>query len=232
MHARRVYKLAVIHALLGSALLALGLASAGLPRRILMAGSGIGFLGVSVAYFCHWPGFFGKTRNGRILLTSYVLFAPYHLLNWLSLALHRLVFREPAYSEILPGCYLGGRLFPWEAARLLEREVCSVLDLTCELSETRRLRELRAYFCVPLLDRSAPSPDELEIALDFLRQRAGKGPVYVHCALGHGRSAAVLAAWLAASGQAGSGEEALEIIRARRPSVRLSSVQKQMLARV
>jgi len=44
----------------------------------------------------------------------------------------------------------------------------------------------------------------------------------VFCALGYSRSAAAVAAWLIASGETPSFDQAVEFIRARRPSIVLS----------
>ena len=45
------------------------------------------------------------------------------------------------------------------------------------------------------------------------------GRVYVHCKIGYSRSAAVVGAWLVASGAARSADEAIARLRAARPSI-------------
>ncbi|MBI4585050.1 MAG: dual specificity protein phosphatase family protein, partial [Planctomycetes bacterium] len=53
---------------------------------------------------------------------------------------------------------------------------------------------------IPVLDFTAPAPKELEEALDFIRGHLErKTPVYVHCALGRVRSAAVVKNFVAAT---------------------------------
>jgi protein-tyrosine phosphatase len=59
--------------------------------------------------------------------------------------------------------------------------------------------------------------------------RLKDGPVYVHCAAGHGRSAMFVAALLLASGRLASVSEAEAFMREKRPEVRLSSSQRELL---
>jgi hypothetical protein len=184
--------------------------------QFILLSAAVSFFGVALAYFRRWPGLLGKTRQGRLLSSSYFLFWPYHLLNFVSLWVYRLLFREPPWHEIAPGIYLGRRLLPGEkppAAR-------TVVDLTAEFSEPDRVRRDRHYHCIPLLDSTAPSPGELEFALDWI-EKAPEGGVFIHCALGHGRSATVVAAHLIASGRASDPAAAVALLRQRRPLVRL-----------
>jgi protein-tyrosine phosphatase len=66
--------------------------------------------------------------------------------------------------------------------------------------------------------------------LDFIGKRLEAGPVYVHCAQGHGRSATFAAAWLLAAGSAKDARDAVEKLRSKRPLVRLTVGQFGALA--
>jgi hypothetical protein len=215
-------------------LLSLGSAIAGflaesLPGKILAFSSAFAFLGITAAYAFAWPGLIGKKRGGWLLPWSYLLFWPFHLLNFASLTLFRWSRQSEPFTEILPGLYLGGRLCSQDARRLSELKICAVLDLTSEFSEIRSLREATAYRCIPLLDRTAPSASELEAAIGFIREHSQRGPVYVHCALGHGRSATVMIAYLLASGKFANLCDALAHIQSKRPHVRLNPGQWRAL---
>jgi protein-tyrosine phosphatase len=53
----------------------------------------------------------------------------------------------------------------------------------------------------------------------FLAEEAATGTVYVHCKIGYSRSAAVVGAYLLASQQAATVDEAVAQLRAVRPSI-------------
>ena len=76
------------------------------------------------------------------------------------------------------------------------------------------------------------SPDGRTLTLKdpgFIRRARAEGPVLVHCALGHGRSATFVAAYLLAEGLAASLPEALDLLRRVWPGVRLSDAQRRLL---
>jgi hypothetical protein len=196
--------------------------------RYLCLSAGLAFLGMAAAYLFSWPGLLGKTRDGWMLVSSYLLFWPYHLLSYGSILLARLLRVRP-FQEVLPGLVLGGRLLPWEVSRLERMGITGVLDLTNEFCEVRSLRRVPAYFCIPLLDGTAPGELELRLGVDFISERLRVGPVYVHCAMGHGRGAIFVAAYLLASGKASDPHAAVALVRSRRPGVRLRAHQMQCL---
>jgi protein-tyrosine phosphatase len=120
----------------------------------------------------------------------------------------------PAH-EIIPGIHLGR----WPRAGDLELlRPAAVLDLTAEFSATPANGRF-AYQNVPILDLTAPQPAALSSALEFIEGHRKFGPVYVHCALGLSRSAAVIAAWMLKSQQARRAEDALRRIAALRRGV-------------
>ena len=162
-----------------------------------------------------------------MLPSSYLLFWPYHLLNYLSLALSRFNNRAARFNEIEPGVYLGARPFSKDERVLAGLRIASALDLTAEFPEVSFLRKMPAYLCIPLLDRTAPSQPELKVAINFIRDRLAHGPVYVHCALGHGRSATVVLAYLLASGKFADQNDALKHLREKRPGIKLHPCQLQ-----
>jgi hypothetical protein len=52
------------------------------------------------------------------------------------------------------------------------------------------------YKNIPVLDLTAPTPEQLVEAVRFMTEHAATGTVYVHCKVGYSRSAAAVAAWL------------------------------------
>ena len=199
-----------------------------LAARILAATFAIAFSGVGLAYAFIGPHAFLKKPNGQLSVLSYCLYAPYHLLNWLSLAAFRRAGRENAFDEIEPGVFLGCRLNASDGAAIERLGLQSVLDLTCEFSETPALRQL-SYRCIPILDTRAPSLEALQSGAAWIENQVAHGPVYIHCALGHGRSATFVAAYLLQSKKARTPREAIEKIKTLRPKIGLHPEQMSLL---
>ena len=113
---------------------------------------------------------------------------------------------------------IGRTLTEAEAAEAVKQGVTAVLDLTAEFSEAAAFRDTR-YRNLPILDLTAPTQDQLHEAAAFIAEESANGTVYVHCKIGYSRSAAVVGAYLLASGQAATIDEAVEILREARPSI-------------
>eukprot|EP00877_Chromochloris_zofingiensis_P003470 jgi/Chrzof1/13123/Cz07g20210.t1 len=163
------------------------------------------------------------TDSGHISLLSHVVWWPYHLGLRGKLWVQWRRSTEPLFNKILPGIYLGG----WpETSSALPAGNPSVLDVTCELPRTHDDR----YMCIPTWDTKAPNADMIQQGIEWLqKEMSDDRPVYIHCAHGHGRSATVLSALLINNGQAKTAEEAVAIMRAARPRVRLNKNQAAAL---
>ncbi|MDY3557961.1 dual specificity protein phosphatase family protein [Gemmata sp. JC673] len=158
-----------------------------------------------------------------------MIHGPYIALTALSYRLAVWGARERAFVQIAPNVFLGRRLTEAEARRI---ELWpAVLDLAGELTDPPFLRAVPHYRSLPLLDATAPTQDLLREAVGWVKDRAAHGPVYVHCALGHGRSALVVAAYLLATGTVMSAKEAVAYLRGLRPAVRLNRAQRAALNR-
>ncbi len=82
---------------------------------------------------------------------------------------------------------------------------------------------------LPVADLTAPAPLQLRRALDFLDWQRARGiPAVVHCLMGQGRTATVLAAHLIRGGL--SANEALRELRALCPGAISSADQERALA--
>src|SRR5689334_5832556 len=85
-------------------LLSLGSAIAGflaesLAGKVLAFSSAFAFLGIAAAYALARPELIGKKRAGRLLASSYLLFWPFHLLNFASLTLFRWSRQSEPFTE-------------------------------------------------------------------------------------------------------------------------------------
>jgi protein-tyrosine phosphatase len=96
--------------------------------------------------------------------------------------------------------------------------VKAVLDLTGEFSEASAFRAL-PYLNLPILDLTAPTPQQLHAAIDFINAHRDRGAVYVHCKIGYSRSGAVAGAWLVDGRLAATPDEAVRVLRAARPGL-------------
>ncbi|MFO0761295.1 MAG: dual specificity protein phosphatase family protein [Byssovorax sp.] len=178
---------------------------------------------VALAYLGKRPGWIGKRADGTLALWSYPLLGPYLFFAWLIVLAGRLLGREDASNEIVPGLWVGR----WPRATDLPPGAAHVLDLTAELSAAPAVRALPGYLCVPLLDGTPPDPAALRALVDRLREAPG---LLVHCAYGHGRSATVAAALLLDRGHCADVEAAVALLKSRRPGVRLNAEQRAALA--
>lgn len=187
------------------------------PATAVMA-VGFGYLGLG-------PGVFGKRADGTLRAPHVVLLLPYHVVARLRVWWDAWRRREEPWHEVAPGLFLGRIV----EASALPPGTRVVVDLTSEFPASAAIREGRDYHCLPTLDTSVPT------YADFARiaraVAAHAGPIYVHCAAGHGRSATFAAAVLIARGQAREVGEAEAKLREARPTVHLHRGQRAMVQR-
>lgn len=170
---------------------------------------------VASGYFGIGPGIYRK-RAGTLPWSARALLAPTLLGQQISLWHYQRQCRP--WDEVVRGVLIGRQLDDLEAADALRDGVTAVLDLTAEFSEASPFR-LAAYRNLPILDLTAPTPAQLREAVSFIDAHVTGGKVYVHCKIGYSRSAAVVGAWLVASGRAADADEAMAMLRAVRPSI-------------
>ncbi len=200
-------RLGVLFALIGGLIVALALRADAAWVRAAGSYLAVSPLVVAAGYLGVGPRVFLKRADGRLSPWSLVLLAPYHLLTALSLWLSALS-REPAFHEVAPGVLLGRRPLAHDVAAIRAAGATSLLDVTSELAEAPALRAALTYLCLPVLDTRAPTPAQLGEGAAFIAAQRPRGPVYVHCAMGHGRSATFAAAYLLTVGEAASPEDA------------------------
>jgi protein-tyrosine phosphatase len=184
------------------------------------------FFVVAAAYILARPRMLGKRADGRLSTPTLAALAPFTAFAWAVAQTQHRLRRGPAASEVLPGVWVGRRA----GARELPAGVSTVIDLTAEFWEPAAVRDGRKYLCVPTLDARAPDERSFREALDCVA--SADGPVYIHCAQGFGRSAALAAAVLVRRGVARDAVEAEAMLVAARPGVRLTACQRAMVRRV
>ena len=184
---------------------------------------------LAAAYAGPGPGLLLKRPSGRRSPLGWLLFGPYLLLGEASLASYRLLSREPAFTRAGPSLFFGRRLSAREGAAA---GWAAVLDLAAELGAASPRPAAPRYRSLPVLDGAAPAEAELRSAVAWVRSQSGGGPVYVHSALGHGRSACIVVACLLSDGAVRTAAEGAALLRSLRPGVRLSAAQFRALRRL
>jgi protein-tyrosine phosphatase len=174
-------------------------------------------LALSCAYLLKKPSLLLKRPSGTLSPLSYLIFWPYLILNTVAFSLFCLFSREQAISEIVPGLYLGRQLWFFEAQQV--SKIVSTLDLTAEFSEVGFIRRQTNYLSIPLLDKSIPTLKQLEVAVSWLTTQESQGAIFVHCALGHERSAIIVAAFLLKRGIVNDVNTAINLITSKRTGV-------------
>ena len=107
--------------------------------------------------------------------------------------------------------------------------VTAVLDLTGEFGEARPFKAIH-YRNLAVLDLTAPCLRLLHEMSDFIATECAHGIVYVHCKIGYSRSAAAIGAWLIASGQSATADDAIVRLRRLRPTIVVRSEVQSALA--
>lgn len=179
---------------------------------------------VGLGYVWLGPGVVGKQPDGTLSWRTALTLMPYLGASEFAWYMMRVLGDEEPWHEISRGLYLGRRVDHWE----LPARIAAVLDLTAEFVEPLELRTVRRYVSLPVLDASVPSVDALASAIEELIPC--QGSIYVHCAAGYGRSAMAMAVLLVARGIAHDIDDAVRMMRAARPRVRLRTTQYKVAA--
>lgn len=181
-------------------------------------------------FICVWPMFacgaaaFGyagygsiyRRQDGRLTLMTRILFAPLLAAQWLSWRYYR--GKSPRWNAVTPRVWIGSLPNDLDARDAIASGVTAVVDLTVEFSMPRRLGAL-SYRHLPVLDLTAPSAALFAEAIEFISAESERGIVLVFCKAGYSRSAGVIGAWLLATGQARTVEDAITRLRAVRPHI-------------
>ncbi|QDV53365.1 phosphatase PAP2/dual specificity phosphatase family protein [Gimesia fumaroli] len=170
---------------------------------------------VCAGYFYWGPGVFRKSA-GQIPLTTRIILGPVLWGQYLSWVYYRRQCQP--WDAVNESVWIGRRLTDQEAEQATAQGVMAVVDLSIAFSEAAAFRNV-AYHHVPVLDLTAPSIDQLEKTIDFIRKHAENGLVYIHCKIGYSRSAAVVGAYLLAENLVESPEAAIQYLRTIRPSI-------------
>jgi membrane-associated phospholipid phosphatase/predicted protein tyrosine phosphatase len=157
-----------------------------------------------------------RKEGGQLPLTARVVLTPWLLGQQASLLYYRR--QASPWNVVAPNVWIGRQLNERKAAEARSLGAAAVLDLTSEFTEAASFLA-PPYLNIPILDLTAPTANDLRVAIDFINAHREAGAVYVHCKIGYSRSAAVIGAWLIDAGLAATPGEAIAMIRTARPSL-------------
>jgi len=163
---------------------------------------------VSTAYGTGRRGFLKATGDG-LPISTWLLFWPWLLGMRLNARLRGR--RLGGAAELTPGVWFGPH--PSVTGEIPRAVHLTLVSLAPELGPTPG--EEVETVTIPALDLVTLAPETLREALDAVHLARERGIVYIHCALGLGRSAQVAAAWLEGRGMAP--DAARERVRTLRP---------------
>ena len=164
---------------------------------------------------------FQKRADGRLTPAARWLLAPYLAAAWINSRLW--TRKHPQPDQVVDNVWLGRIPTP---AELRDSPFSAVVDLCAELSlDARHL----AYRSIPVLDLTAPSPEQCLSAAQAIESLRQHGPLLVCCALGYSRSATAIAAWLLHTGRAANVDAAIVQIQRARPQIVLHPAHRQAL---
>lgn len=191
--------------------------------NLLILWFGCSFITLGIAYAGVGAKIFGKKKNGQISKWSLALMLPYILLTWAVWHIQRFISKEDCCNEIAPEIWLGRKPYLNE----LPNNISLIVDLTAEFSEPSNVILGKTYICLPTLDTYVPNKCVFDELIKTISE--WEGNVYIHCALGHGRSATVVAAVLIIKGLVNDLEEAEKLLKTARPGIKFSQIQRNLL---
>lgn len=172
-----------------------------LPLRVLSAWIALSFTLAAWGYAVAGARVLGKRPDGELPAWSFLIHGPFLLTGLVSMRLFHYRAKERPWDEIAPRVWLGRRPMRSDRAAYASLGAVAVVDLCAELPASRALVGGERYLALPVLDAEAPTVEQLARGVAWLDAEVQRGPVLVHCALGHSRSATVIAAWRMAHGE-------------------------------
>lgn len=140
---------------------------------------------------------------------------------------------ETEYSEITPQIFIGTNLCNEhnDCSRIVSELLSKEIDVDIDLEEERMdapTNKIKVFLWLPTLDQMPPTQEQLYSGTHLMEAliKVGK-KVYVHCRLGHGRAPTLVAAYFIHLGKGVN--EAIEIVKGRRPEIHLVESQIEAL---
>ena len=133
------------------------------------------------------------------------------------------------YSKITDKIYIGSDLCKGADCPVHTKEF-KKLKIGAEVNLNKERKEIPpdgilSYIWIPVADGDTPSQGQFEMGTSAINEAVKKGHnVYVHCKNGHGRSPAMVAAYLTRFKKK-TPKEAEKIIKEKRPEIHIEKIQ-------
>lgn len=134
---------------------------------------------------------------------------------------------QPDYDQITKNIWIGNNMCCLTHGQAL-LNLGFDADLDLEDLRPEEPPHTKIYLWLPTVNHTPPSPDQLQLGVAALKTIVARDlKVYVHCEQGHGRAPTLVAAYLVSQGK--TVEEAMKIVKEKRPSIHLQDSQIEAL---
>jgi hypothetical protein len=215
-------KLIFANLAVGALLFHLGIDNGG--AALAVSWIGISFILTGLGYATNNAGIYGKQATGRLPFWAVMLHLPFFIYALIVWHIVRLLIRENAYDRITDNIVIGRRLLAAEYPDGID----IIVDLTAEFIEPAGVIGTAQYIALPILDGSVPESNALNAAI----KKIAGGNIYIHCAQGHGRTGLFVSILLINRGVVSNLDEALALLKNKRPALALTPKQKQFVRNV
>ncbi len=132
------------------------------------------------------------------------------------------------YSQITEHIYIGNN----QCCRIMLDELLLKEGIYADLSLEENIVDTplgaKAYLWVPVINDTAPTTESVKLTNSFIKTNIEIGKkIFVHCQNGHGRAPTIVIAYLISSGM--KFEEALRLVKEKRPVMHLDPLQENFL---
>lgn len=200
---------------------------------VLLLWISIVYAWVSVCYITRKPIFDIKNiQTGHIKRFLSIFFCPYLNMMLVVWKIKRMITKENTMDKICPYVYLGRYIR--DKKDIENANIQLIVDVTYELPELNNITANKKYFCVPMMDGSAPrNTTQFKGVLKSMQKfrKSKTGSIYIHCAAGHGRSCMMATAFISIWYQVPV-DVAFRMIKKIRPSVSMHKTQWNFVKRV
>lgn len=132
------------------------------------------------------------------------------------------------YNHIINGIYIGtNQCCQTHFDEELRQEGIEA-DISLEAERIDAPFGIKFYIWLPVKNHTAPTDEQINFGIAVLEKLTAMGKkIYVHCQNGHGRAPLLVAAYLVSKGK--TPEEAVSIIKSKRPAIHLNDLQMKSL---